>query len=128
MRIVGNNGRPKTREQLTNYYGYENFGTLGYYTSNNPTTKKKLNTESEIDGEMEAFIHAILHLRRIEFWGEGNRWFDVKRYGIEITRRRVPSNSGQDLVELDKLVIRDKRRAIQLPQGVIAAGMTPNPR
>jgi hypothetical protein len=49
------------------------------------------------------------------------RWHDLKRYGIEITHRQG-SNPTQ------KLLWNDDRRAIQLPQEVILAGMAANPR
>lgn len=116
---------PKTEQQVADYYG-----GLAYYTSTAPTTRKKLNPEVPFaDAKQEAFIHALLHLRRIEFFGEGQRWFDVKRYGIEITRRQFRYVNGQPSVtEEDKLAPRDPRRAIQLPVGVIAAGMEANPR
>ncbi len=66
-------------------------------------------------------IYACLHFRRIETFHDGLRFQDLKRYGIEITHK-------QGLNPEDKLVWNDERRAIQLPQEVILAGMTPNPR
>ena len=66
-------------------------------------------------------IHCVLHCRRIETLHDGLRWFDIKRYGIEITHQR-----GTE--PLRTLVWNDDRRAIQLPQDVRIAGMTPNPR
>lgn len=100
-----------------------------YYDPENPTPKKKLNPDfiTLTEGSsQESFIHCLLFMRRHEFIFEGMRWFDVKRYGIEIYRRTV---NGLDIVSVDdKLVIRDNRRAIQLPQDVVDAGITPNPR
>ena len=52
----------------------------------------------------------------------------VKRFGIEIARRTLTSNDLGILSVDDELVVRDPRRAIQLPADVIAAGLTPNPR
>ena len=52
---------------------------------------------------------------------EGLRWFDMKRYGIEFSHNRA----GNSPIVLGK---EDPRRAIQLPQDVITAGMEPNPR
>lgn len=128
MRIVSNYASPKTVDNVINFYG-----GLPYYTSTNPTPKKTLNPNFNftLTPEQEAFIHAVLHLRRIEFWGEGARWFDVKRWGIEITRRLIEYNDIQkrDVIsQKDILIKRDLRRAIQLPVGVRAAGMEANPR
>ncbi|MDE5560534.1 MAG: RagB/SusD family nutrient uptake outer membrane protein [Bacteroidaceae bacterium] len=71
--------------------------------------------------DIETMIQCVLHLRRIETIDDGYRWFDIKRYGIEITH-----NIGLDRVET--LVTNDPRTAIQIPAEVIAAGFTPNMR
>lgn len=104
--------------------------SYNYYTPDAPTPKKKLNpdfvTLSE-GSKQESFIHCLLYLRRQEFIHEGMRWFDIKRYGIEIYRREV---NGLQIISAnnDVLKIRDNRRAMQLPKDVITAGITPNPR
>ena len=67
------------------------------------------------------FIHCVLHFRRIETMFDGYRWFDIKRYGIEIERKIA--GKGTDILRYD-----DPRRAIQLPQEVITAGMEANAR
>lgn len=132
MRFVAGANGAKTEDQLNNYYN-----NLEYYVSDRPTPKKEMKPEIDwASKKQENFIHAILHMRRIEFWGEGARWFDIKRYGIEITRREVKGmplptdNNGKNsqVKVLDNLPVRDLRRAIQIPGGAIAAGMTPNPR
>ena len=68
-----------------------------------------------------AVVRCALHFRRIESIHTGLRWHDLKRYGIEITHRQ-----GTDPVRTLKWD--DDRRAIQLPQEVILAGMAANPR
>jgi len=102
--------------------------SFAYYTPTAPTPKKKLNPEFTIEtGTQENMLHAVLFMRRIETYHTGLRWFDIKRYGIEITRRFTTGaviNSVYD----NTLTVKDPRRAIQLPQDVIAAGLTPNPR
>ena len=99
-----------------------------YYTPTEPTPKKKLNPAFQLDEMQEAMIHPLLMLRRYETLHCGLRWFDVKRFGIEIARRTLTSNDLGILSVDDELVVRDPRRAIQLPADVIAAGLTPNPR
>jgi len=102
--------------------------SFAYYTPTAPTPKKKLNPDFQVEaGTQENMIHAILFMRRIQFVHVGLRWFDVKRYGIEINRRLV--NGQTTIVEVqDQLKVRDNRRALQLPIDVIDAGLTPNPR
>ena len=75
----------------------------------------------QVTAEQKPFIYCVLHFRRIETLHDGLRWHDIKRYGIEITHKR-----GTEPVRT--LVWNDDRRAIQLPQDVLMAGMTANPR
>ena len=74
-----------------------------------------------ITPEQMPLVHCALHFRRIESLHDGLRWHDIKRYGIEIEHYQ-----GKDPARV--LVWNDDRRAIQLPQEVIVAGMTANPR
>lgn len=80
-----------------------------------------MSKEFVITDAQKPFIHCALHFRRIETLHDGLRWFDIKRYGIEITHQR-----GTE--PLRTLVWNDDRRAIQLPVDVRVAKMTPNPR
>ena len=106
--------------------------SLDYYTPTAPTPKKKLNPEFAVEpGTQENMLHALLLIRRLETIHLGLRWFDIKRYGIEVTRRVIVSNAGGGMQvgsteESTKLIPRDPRQALQLPQDVIAAGLTPN--
>lgn len=98
-----------------------------YYEPGAPTPKKKLNPEFAIEeGKQEAYLHFLLYTRRYETLFTGLRWFDVKRYGIEIYRRTM--RSGQFGSAGEMLKVRDNRCALQLPADVISAGITPNPR
>ena len=101
-----------------------------YYTPTNPTPKKRLNPDFTVtEGEQENLIHAVLHARRVTCLHEGLRWQDVKRYGIEIYRRNVDGTLGDgNITVYDTMTKDDPRRAIQLHEYVINAGITPNPR
>ena len=111
-----------TKEAIENWVAsYE------YYTPNAPTPKKKLNPEFTIEeGQQEAYLQFLLYARRYETLFTGLRWFDIKRYGIEIYRRTM--QSGQPVTIGDMLKVRDNRCALQIPTDVISAGITPNPR
>ncbi|TDS08913.1 putative outer membrane starch-binding protein [Sphingobacterium paludis] len=105
--------------------------SLAYYTASNPTPKKNLdpNMIPFEKGTQENMLHALLFIRRFETMHTGLRWFDVKRYGIEIERRLITSSNIVSSVETaTKLKARDNRQALQLPSDVITAGLTPNPR
>ncbi|MBR8706464.1 RagB/SusD family nutrient uptake outer membrane protein [Bacteroides pyogenes] len=87
------------------------------------TIKKKLHPQgfTVAEGEQENFVHCVLHFRRLETLFEGQRWIDIKRYGIEIGHNR--KNEDPDILTVD-----DPRRAFQLPIDVIEAGIEANPR
>ncbi|MBR1801462.1 MAG: RagB/SusD family nutrient uptake outer membrane protein [Bacteroidaceae bacterium] len=100
---------------------------MAYYTPTEPTPKKRLNPDFRVEpGIQENLIHAVLHARRVTCIHEGLRWFDVKRYGIEIYRRNIKDESY--ITVYDTMAKDDPRRAIQLPSHVITAGIKPNPR
>ena len=94
------------------------------------TIKKHLNPKFDIGpegGMREAMMQCVLGFRRIETLQTGLRWYDVKRYGIEIVRR-VINAAGVPERRTDVLTTTDPRRAIQIPQRVRSAGVQPNPR
>jgi hypothetical protein len=111
-----------TKEAIIKFYN-----DLDYYTSTQPTPKKALNPDFTIaaGSDQENLLHALLYLRRIVTVHDGLRWFDVRRYGIEISRRQVGNNQ---YAETDVLKKDDPRRTLQLPNAVIAAGLPKNPR
>jgi len=94
------------------------------------TIKKHLHPKFNIGAEgsvQESMLQCVLAMRRYETLHEGKRWFDIKRYGIEIPRRTM-SSDGTPSAVTDWLSVDDNRRAIQIPQKAIDAGYTPNPR
>ena len=97
-----------------------------FYVPSNSLFVKTLNNDKMsssfvVTAAQRPLIHCVLHFRRIETMFDGYRWFDIKRYGIEIEHNIAGKG-------VDKLVHNDPRRAIQLPQEVISAGLEPNPR
>lgn len=103
-------------ENIEKFYGGE-AGT-SYVTPQFNTNMIGVNTQ---DAKMMQYLYCVLHFRRLETIHEGLRWFDIKRYGIEV---RHPLDSSPDLI----LKSDDPRRVIQIPADVISAGLVPNPR
>ncbi len=102
------------------------YGGIRYYTPTQPTVKKELHPDFVVEpGTQENMIHFILHARRILTLHEGLRWGDVKRYGITVYRRTV---ERREITVTDSLLPDDPRRAVQLPDEVISAGLPANPR
>lgn len=122
---IAKNPKVLTVESIVEY-----FNSFDYATWRNSTPKKHLNPAFSIGKEgdvRECMLQCVLGLRRIEALGVGLRWFDIKRYGIEIEHREMDER-GVPARFLDKLTKEDPRRAIQIPRRVIDAGYEPNPR
>lgn len=112
-----------TLDQIKDFYN-----SLAYYTPSQPTPKKELHPLFTIEQTtQEPLLQCILQLRRLVTIHEGFRLQDVKRYGITMYRRKVDVQSNVTAVT-DTMKAGDPRLAIQLPQDVITAGITPNPR
>ncbi|MDD6006855.1 MAG: RagB/SusD family nutrient uptake outer membrane protein [Bacteroidales bacterium] len=79
-------------------------------------------TEYAVNDNIEPLLQCVLHYRRIELIHTGMRWFDLKRYGIEISHAIGKEPRIETLTKLDP------RRALQIPNEVIAAGIEPNNR
>jgi hypothetical protein len=98
-----------------------------FYTSNNPDFSRTFHTtelspEFTVSSTIKPYVDCVLHFRRLERVFEGHRWFDIKRYGIELDH--YVGNSNTRLT----LTYDDDRRAIQIPSDVVGAGVKPNPR
>lgn len=125
MHNIMSNNVTLTTEMITTYYK-----SVDYATPLESTIKKHLNPAFSIDAEgstQECMLQFVLNCRRIETLQLGMRWFDIKRYGIEICRR-VMNAAGRPEKVTDILTVDDPRRAMQIPQKVVDAGYEPNPR
>ena len=104
--------------------------TNGFYKPASPTPIKEIKAPAfPLDpGTQTNMCYALLQLRRYETMHMGLRWFDVKRYGITIYRRKLTKSHDKLEIVTGTLNARDPRSAIQIPPDVTSAGMTPNPR
>lgn len=92
------------------------------------TPRNAFNADFEIvDRKQNNYLQVLLHMRRIETIHQGLRWMDVKRYGIVLQRFAV--NENNETIETGNILkVRDPRRAMQLPEDVIVAGLQANDR
>jgi starch-binding outer membrane protein, SusD/RagB family len=69
-----------------------------------------------------AVLQYITDERQKEFWHEGLRWFDIKRFELEVEHLL----GDGDVIDLDD---DDERKVLQIPQAAIdVGGLEPNPR
>ena len=74
-----------------------------------------------LNDKQASFVKGIAEFRRREFCHEGFRWFDVKRFDLEVTH----SIKEEEPIVLPK---GDFRRAIQIPESVVVFGIEKNRR
>lgn len=98
---------------------------FAYHTPTAPTPRKQLNPSWTIDDKQERYLQVLLYLRRLETLHTGLRWFDIKRYGIEITRTQI-FNGVRPVATANQLKKDDPRRALQIPEEAILSGLKPN--
>ena len=129
MQNITRSTRVLTPEYITTFYNGKEYA-YSDETGLNSTIKKHLNPSFTIDAEgstQEAMLQCMLGFRRIETMHAGLRWFDIKRYGIEIPRRLMNA-AGTPERKTDFLSKDDKRRVLQIPLKVRSAGFEANPR
>ena len=105
-----------TRSVISNFY------TPGKAYFSYEFHTQELSPEFTVTTEQKPFVDCVLHFRRLDRIFEGHRWFDIKRYGIEL--EHVIGHGASHV----KLTYDDDRRAIQIPSDVVGAGVEPNPR
>ncbi|MCT4288154.1 RagB/SusD family nutrient uptake outer membrane protein [Elizabethkingia anophelis] len=74
-----------------------------------------------LTANQKIMVKAILEIKKLEFYNEGLRWFDIKRMNMPVSHTIL----GEAPMILTK---DDLRRAVQIPQYVIADGVQANPR
>lgn len=75
-----------------------------------------------INDKQTSFIKAIAEFRRREYIHEGLRWFDIKRFNIEV-EHNIDKEGTNIVLKKD-----DPKRVLQIPASAITEGITPNPR
>lgn len=129
MHYYFNTSKVLTKENIQEYYSAQPYA----YSDANKLSggfKKHLHPNFTIDAEgsvQESMLQCLLSFRRVETLHQGLRWFDIKRYNIEIPRVLI-GKDGKPSKNLDWLKQNDPRMAIQIPSSIVAAGVPVNPR
>jgi hypothetical protein len=95
----------------------------GYVASTHNFTDAKIKNfyTSRTSDAKQAYIYALLDLKRAEFVEEGMRWMDILRYKLPVSHLDPDGNNVE-------LAADDLRKVWQLPSEVTLAGMQQNPR
>lgn len=75
-----------------------------------------------ITSKQGAFIKAISEFKRREYYHEGLRWFDIRRFNLKVEHEEAVE--GTEFV----LETNDLRKQLQIPQDALNSGITENPR
>lgn len=110
---------PLALNQITRKYNRDSYNQ--YCSDLHPA---EMGFEKVLSGTDLAVLDCILHFRRIELMFEGQRWYDIKRYGITVYHHYRGAN--EDEIHTDSLTWNDPRRILQLPKNVIDAGYPGN--
>lgn len=110
-----------TLDSVNNFYN-----AIAFSTAEKPTQKKEFHPLHDVSKAEPNLLQAIIDYRRTLTLHEGLRWFDIRRYGIEVVRyQHQVDGSFKPIAELKK---DDLRRTFQIPDRVIVAGLRPNLR
>lgn len=114
-----------TKDEIVDFYK-----KIAYSTATAPTLKKALHPAFKLDGgeEQEMLLHHLLQCRRVATVHEGLRWFDIRRYGIEVLRFVHDTKDRAKYTVEKTLPSGDEHTTFQIPQNVVNTGITPNPR
>ena len=99
-------GSKLTETMITNNFSVENDELTPYYN---------------LDDKQKKFIKAILEFKRWEYYHEGMRWFDIRRFHMKVTHK---FKNSPDLI----LSKNDPRKELQIPISATSRGIKPNPR
>jgi len=83
------------------------------------------NAKYQITDELMPYIQCVQHFRRIETVHTGQRWFDIKRLGLEVIHKQAKSGSEANVYTL-RYSDDEMRYAIEVPYSAILAGLDPN--
>ena len=125
---------PRVLDQarINQWFGDDNMRYAVWDTSRvkkhlSPRFKTVQGEKIEDGTDAEHMLQAVLAMKRVEQLGQGLRWFDIKRYGIQIDRRIINA-AGRPYRKTDTLEPHDLRQAVQIPKKVSDAGIEKNPR
>ena len=112
---------PLTHDDIIDWYDPAVAGNMAHSnTLANWDFTQNMSSDFVVSAQAAIYMNCLNDMRRYETAWQGRRFFDLKRWGMEYSHIY-----GSDNVEI-KLAWNDPRRALEIPQEVILAGMEPS--
>lgn len=108
-------------EYMEAKFGYVPTMERALYTSTSAANYDLLSPSYGLSLKQLAMVKMIVDFRRKEFYEEGLRWFDIRRFHIAVKR----STKSAYYFPLEK---EDLRKVLQIPSEAQRRGLEPNPR
>ena len=116
---VANNGMTALTDEMINDWFAKNT-TSNYNCFDDWEFLKRMNPDWNIPEAAVPYMNCVNYFRRYETNFTGKRLFDLKRWGMEWSHEYGVDN------EVITMTWNDPRKAIEIPQDAIAAGMEPS--
>lgn len=88
---------------------------------NNSKSDSPLKPWYDVEAKKRTYLNCIIDTRRREFYYEGLRWFDIRRFNLKVIHN-VKDGAPVTLLE------NDARKTLQIPVAAQQNGLTPNAR
>lgn len=113
----------KYTEALTDMNSFISTRVTAYVPATHNLTEVRIKTfyEERTTDAKQAYIYALLDLKKAEFMHEGMRWMDILRH-------KLPVEHEDATGKVFTLTADDNRKVLQLPSEVTLAGLEQNPR
>lgn len=108
-------------EYLQGKFGFMPAVERSVYTTTDRANYNVISPTYGLTLKQLALVKTILDFRRKEFFEEGLRWFDIRRFHLSVRR----SSKSRYYFPLEK---EDPRKILQIPAQAIERGLRPNPR
>jgi hypothetical protein len=118
LTAVGGTFKPLTLERVKAYYDHQ----PNLYPDLHPFY------QASLDADQMSMLKFVVDWRRKEFFLEGMRWFDIKRFHLEVVHAFNVTTPKDPAVQPIVLTGNDLRRAVQIPTSAQAFGVEKNPR
>ena len=126
MHAFTKNTSTLTPASIDSWYGSRNYNSASTASVKDRIKPGFVNVEE--GSQLEHMLQCVLSFKRCASIHEGLRWFDIKRYGIEVPRRIMTASGYYSGRDADVLASDDLRKVVQIPLKVRDAGMQANPR